>query len=196
MHVGIMRLLPCGILLLFLTQNAGTQLMEPPSGQASRSLRQVTGGLILDGLPSSMDPFTLTLLDDQDSSTQASSDRDPAQQPPESDQGGADKNQRQPEPYSKDEFPRWARDLWRFTVIFVGSIPFTYFFTMEGYDFYKYAESGFSSDSTPWPFRGAAEIQYSSNEQFWIIFSALTASFLISTADFLIGRLSKPDGNR
>ncbi len=170
--------------------------MEPPVGQASLSLRQITGGLNLDGLPSSMDPFTLVLLDDQDSSTQASSDQKPAPQTPEQAAGEEDKDQRQPEPYSKDEFPRWARDLWRFTVIFVGSFPFTYFFTMEGYDFYKYARSGFSSDSTPWPFRGAAEIQYSSNEQFWIIFSALTASFLISTADFLIGRLSKPNGNR
>ncbi len=190
------RLIPCGLLLLFITQNAAAQLMEPPSGQASRSLRQVTGGLDLDGLPSSMDPFTLTPLDDQDSSTHASSDQEPAPKPPEQAPGEAEKGQRQPEPYSKDEFPRWARDLWRFTVIFVGSFPFTYFFTMEGYDFYKYAESGFSSDSMPWPFRGAAEIQYSSNEQFWIIFSALTASFLISTADFLIGRLSKPNGNR
>jgi hypothetical protein len=187
------NLLSCGLLLLLLTQNAAAEPMEASSRESIRALGRTAGALNLEGLPSSMDPFSLTLLDDQGSSEQTPG-QGTQEQTPGTGTGG--KEQRQPEPYSKDEFPRWARDLWRFGVIFVGSIPFTYFFTMEGYDFYNYASSGFSSDSLPWPLRGAAEIQYSSNEQFWIIFSALTASFLIASADFVIGRLSSPNEDR
>jgi hypothetical protein len=171
------KTLTCWLLLLLLAPDSGAQPMEPFNGDSMRALGQAAGALYLEDLPSSLNPFALSTLDDQEPSQQAPVDRTP-------------------EPYSKDEFPKWARDLWRFTVIFVGSIPFTYFFTMEGYDFYKYASSGFSTNSAPWPFRGAEQFAYSSNEEFWIIFTALTASFLVASADFIIGRLSEPHEDR
>jgi hypothetical protein len=99
--------------------------------------------------------------------------------------------QRTPEPYTEDEFPQWARDVWRGGVIFVGSLPFTFFFTLEGYDVYRWTASGFGVSSAPWPFRPASDIKYTAEEQVWLIVGALTASFLVSGADYLIGIFSE-----
>ncbi len=91
------------------------------------------------------------------------------------------------EPYAKEEFPKWMQDLWRAGVIFVGTIPFTYFFTLEGYDLYRYAASGFSASMAPWPFQPASEISYTDNEKIGLIITALSASLLMSAADYILG---------
>jgi hypothetical protein len=104
-----------------------------------------------------------------------------------------------PEPYEKGEFPGWARDLWRAEVVFVGSFPFSIFFTLEGYDFYKYARNGFVASPTspaPWPFTSALDLKYTADEQFWLIVSAATVSLMVSAADFLIGRFLESNAKR
>ncbi len=104
-----------------------------------------------------------------------------------------------PAPYEKGEFPDWAQDLWRAEVIFVGSLPFSIFFTLETYDFIKYAGNGFQSTPTtpaPWPFTSATDIKYSTDEQLWLIFSAATVSLLVSGADFLIRRFFDTNAKR
>ena len=92
-----------------------------------------------------------------------------------------------PEPYAKEEFPGWMQDLWRGSVIFIGSLPFTYFFTLEGFDIYRYASGGFDPALAPWPFRPASEIPYGEEDRFWILGITLTASLLTAAADYLLG---------
>jgi hypothetical protein len=104
--------------------------------------------------------------------------------------------QNAPEPYDKDEFPRWAQDLWRGEVIFFGAFPFAIFFTLEGYDVYKYAASGFSSSMTPWPIRSSSDIKYSVEEQIWLIVVAAAVSLVVSVTDYLLRRLTSPDEAR
>jgi hypothetical protein len=123
-------------------------------------------------LGTAISPFSLTLLDDQPGSQPSSGSGTPAQ--------------KTPEPYKKEEFPLWLQEIWRFNVIFVGSIPFTYFFSLEGYDFYIYAISGFQASLAPWPFRPGSTIPYDAAAQTAIILIALTASSLIAVADIMI----------
>ncbi len=97
-----------------------------------------------------------------------------------------------PAPYEKEEFPRWLQDLWRAEVIFVGALPFAYFFSLEGYDLYKWAagdgNTHFPADLAPWPFRASTAIVYTPDEQTRIIISTLVLALGVSTADFIIGR--------
>jgi hypothetical protein len=91
-----------------------------------------------------------------------------------------------PEPYAENEFPDWLQRVWRAEVIFVGSLPFTYFFTLEGYDIYRWAADNFDVSSAPWPFRPGSTISYTSDEQFWLIIATLSFSGLVTAADFII----------
>jgi len=98
-----------------------------------------------------------------------------------------------PEPYKREEFPQWLQDLWRMEVIFVGSLPFTYFYTLESYDMYRYALSGFDYTQAPWPFRPGAEISYTASEQTWLIVTSVALSAVITAVDFLIDQISRPN---
>jgi hypothetical protein len=100
-----------------------------------------------------------------------------------------------PAPYEKEEFPQWLAELWRAEVVFVGSFPFTLFFTLEGYDTYQFASKGFTASYAPWPFRTAAEITYNDKEKTWLLVSALAASALVSLADFILGHVGKQPEN-
>jgi len=101
----------------------------------------------------------------------------------------------EPEPYTKEEFPEWARQLWRAEVVFVGSFPFTFFFVLEGYDTYKYAANDFSSSYAPWPFRTSDEITYTTDEVFWLVVSALASSAVVSLVDFILGHVGQQPAN-
>ncbi len=93
-----------------------------------------------------------------------------------------------PQPYSPDEFQPWMKDLWRAEVIFVGSIPFTLFFSLESYDLARYFGTGMNSTYTPWPFNTGSTINLNPQEQAWIIVSAVGLSFTIAVVDFMLGR--------
>ena len=107
-----------------------------------------------------------------------------------------------PDPYGKDEFPGWMQDVWRTAVVFVGTLPFSFFFVTEGYDVYRYAFGigsaigPFDPANAPWPFRTAASITYSSTEEFGIIATTLGLSAFAAAVDFTIEHWPKSDENR
>ena len=103
---------------------------------------------------------------------------------------------RTPAPYTQDEFPRWLRELRRAEVIFVGSIPFTMFFTFEGYDTYRYVTNGLDPFYAPWPFRPGSAQQYTAQEKTGILVSAVSLSLVIAAADYVVGRIHERSAHR
>jgi hypothetical protein len=103
---------------------------------------------------------------------------------------------RTPAPYTQDEFPRWLRDLRRAEVIFIGSIPFTMFFTFEGYDTYRYVANGLDPFYAPWPFRPGSAQLYTTQEKTGILVSALSLSLVIAAADYVVGRIHERAARR
>jgi hypothetical protein len=101
-----------------------------------------------------------------------------------------------PAPYSPDEFPAGMKDLWRAEVLFVGSFPFTFFFTIESYDIARYLTNKLDQSYAPWPLRSAVEIGYSDQEKAWLIASAVAFSAVVAGIDFLLGRLNSADNAR
>ncbi len=102
---------------------------------------------------------------------------------------------RTPAPYTPDEFPKWARDMWRAEAVFVGSFPFTLFASLELYDTVRYASNGFSPSYAPWPL-GSTANSYSGEETLWIVFSAISLSMVISGIDYLLGRVNEQSSRR
>ena len=95
-----------------------------------------------------------------------------------------------PKPYSPDEFPRWAADVWRAEVIAVGSFPFALFVTLEVYDTVRYVSNGLNPAYAPWPFGSGSAASYSPAETGWLAVSAVSLSAVIAGIDFFIGRLN------
>jgi hypothetical protein len=93
-----------------------------------------------------------------------------------------------PQPYSPDEFQPWMKEAFRAEAVFVGSFPFTLFFTLEAYDSMRYASNNFSPAYAPWPFGSGTAVTYSAEETLWLALSAVSLSMVISGIDFLIGR--------
>jgi hypothetical protein len=93
-----------------------------------------------------------------------------------------------PQPYSPDEFQSWMKEAWRAEAVFVGSFPFTLFFTLEGYDMMRYVTNRFTPSYAPWPFGSGAAVSYSAEETLWLALSAVSLSMVISGVDFLLGR--------
>jgi hypothetical protein len=79
----------------------------------------------------------------------------------------------------------------RAEAVFVGSFPFTLFFTLEVYDSMRYASNGFSPSYAPWPFGSGTAVTYSGEETLWLALSAVSLSMVISGIDFLIGRANE-----
>lgn len=96
-----------------------------------------------------------------------------------------------PVPWQPDEFPGWMRDLRRGEILFLGSLPFSFFYTFEVYDLYRYAASGLDPLQAPWPFRAAADIQYTDSEKGRLVASALAVSLAVAVTDFVVGRLQR-----
>jgi hypothetical protein len=101
-----------------------------------------------------------------------------------------------PKPYSPDEFPQWAKDLWRAEVITVGSFPFSLFLTLEVYDTWRYVTYGFNPSQAPWPIGSAAGATYSAQETTWLAVSAVSISVFVAGLDFLLGRIYESSKNR
>ncbi len=105
-------------------------------------------------------------------------------------------DERTPTPYGTDEFPPWVRSLRRAEIIFIGSVPFSMFFTFEAYDTYRFVASGLDPSYAPWPFRPGSTQQYSTNEKTWLVVSSLSASLLIAGVDWVIGRINEQHARR
>jgi hypothetical protein len=94
-----------------------------------------------------------------------------------------------PEPYTKDEFPQWLADLRHAEIIFFGSLPVSFLFAFEGVEIGRYIASGEKPEFSPWPVRSASPPAYTTEEQFWIVGSAVVISAVIALVDFIIGQL-------
>jgi hypothetical protein len=95
---------------------------------------------------------------------------------------------RTPQPYSPDEFQGWMKDLYRAEVILVGSLPITLFASLEMYDFYRYFNTGLNATYAPWPFNTGSTLNLTSQEQTWIVVSAVGLSLTVAVVDFMLGR--------
>jgi hypothetical protein len=96
-----------------------------------------------------------------------------------------------PQPYNPDEFPSWMKEAFRAEAVFVGSFPFTLFFTLEAYDSWRYASNGFGPGYAPWPFGSGTSVSYSGEETGWIVASAVSLSLVIAGIDYLIGKVNE-----
>lgn len=93
-----------------------------------------------------------------------------------------------PQPYAPEEFQDWMKEAFRAEAVFVGSFPFTLFFTLEAYDTMRYVSNNLSPGYAPWPFGSGTAVTYSAEETLWLAVSAVSLSMVISGIDFLIGR--------
>ena len=96
-----------------------------------------------------------------------------------------------PKPYEEEEFPQWLRDLRRAEVIMIGAIPFTFFFSIEIFDSYRYVSTNFNSLYAPWPFKGQAVAGYEKRDKHIIIITAVSLSACIAIADYIIIRITR-----
>ena len=101
-----------------------------------------------------------------------------------------------PQPYEPGEFAPWLKDLWRAEAIFVGSFPFSLFFTLEVFDTYRFftpqgnPPQRFNTSYAPWPFGSGAAAGYDRKAEVpYLLISAVSLSVIVSGIDFLIGRL-------
>ena len=103
--------------------------------------------------------------------------------------GKEKEKEKAPEDYRDEEFSPALKALRRAEIIFFGSFPFSFFFTMEGYDLYRYFAHNRDPLYSPWPFQRYGGAPYSSTETVSVLVSALSLSLLVAVADYMIGRI-------
>ncbi len=92
-----------------------------------------------------------------------------------------------PEPYSKDEFPDWAKYLRRFEIVTLGSLPFTTMTASTIYTSIRFAQNGFQSEYIPNPLAfTSSEANLDQSEQKIVIYSAIATSLVIGIIDISI----------
>ena len=94
-----------------------------------------------------------------------------------------------PEEYDDEEFPPFLRNLRRAEIVMLGTFPMTLFLSLEFYDIYRFAASGGASEYAPWPFRAPGAVGYTGGENLGIFLAAISTSLLITTTDYIIGRI-------
>ncbi len=97
---------------------------------------------------------------------------------------------KEPEPYSSDEFPRWLLDLARFEAIFVGALPVTMFYAAIGYDLYRLItnsleDNSFKSEYLP-ELVNSQHAPFTQEEQTNLILVGLAGATVVATIDYII----------
>jgi hypothetical protein len=92
----------------------------------------------------------------------------------------------EPLPYSSEEFAPWLRDLRRGEIIAIGAFPIIYVFTQLGYNLYRFGVHGWDAEYAP--VGNPNRAPYSENETIGVLLGAASASILLATVDYLIGR--------
>ncbi len=96
------------------------------------------------------------------------------------------------EPYTKDEFPQWAKDLRRYEIVSLGSLPFVMLLSTLGYGLYRYFDHGMDASYFPNPFsKGSGAGSLTQQEQMGLLFSSLGISAAIGLADFAIIKVKR-----
>ena len=93
-----------------------------------------------------------------------------------------------PEPYGKDEFPSWVKDLRRTEIITFGSLPFATLGVTLGYGIIKYANG--SSTSIANPFNKSSS-QYSLDEQKKILGISCAVSLALGLTDLGVNHITR-----
>ena len=91
-----------------------------------------------------------------------------------------------PEPYGKDEFPRWAQALRRFEIVSLGAFPLLLSYTRLAVDIARFIGNDFAPEYTPWPFKPTNAIPFTTGEQWSCVYVAAGLSLAFGLADALI----------
>lgn len=93
-----------------------------------------------------------------------------------------------PEPYGKDEFPSWAKDLRRTEIITFGSLPFATLGVTLGYGIIKYANGTSTSIANPF---NKSSSQYSLDEQKKILGISCAVSLALGLTDLGVNHITR-----
>lgn len=88
----------------------------------------------------------------------------------------------EPQPYEPNEFPRPLRDLRRFEIVTLGSVPLTLLFTSLGYRIFRSAGSGVT-----WRESG----NFTPDDRSRVLTIGLSLSLGVGIADLLLGLLER-----
>lgn len=91
-----------------------------------------------------------------------------------------------PEPYKSEEFPQALKDIRRFEIITLGSMPFVMLDSNICYSFIRYYKNDKNPEYKPSPF-GAKN--YTQDEQLGLIFTSLAISSGIGLTDFIVQKI-------
>ena len=91
------------------------------------------------------------------------------------------------EPYTEDSTPSWINDARRFSIISLGSIPFTMLSSTLCYSVYRYCVNGFDEQYIPNPFPTSSEAsKLNSDEQIGLLVTAASLGVIIGIADLIV----------
>ena len=88
-----------------------------------------------------------------------------------------------PKPYEDDEFPQTLKDIRRFEIITLGSLPFVTLDTTLAYSTYRYAKNDFNDAYKPDIFSSSS---FSQDEQRGIILTSATICLGIGITDLVV----------
>jgi len=98
----------------------------------------------------------------------------------------------EPVPYTKEEFPKWMRDLRRAEIIFFGSIPFTMLAARVGYGTYRYYTNNRQSGYEPWPLQQEeTKVPMNKEEKHEVLAVTVGLSLIMASVDFLLGKIEE-----
>ncbi len=92
------------------------------------------------------------------------------------------------EPYTREEFPKWANDLRRGEIIFFGTAPFTFFISTFIHDFYLYYANGYNEEFAPAILGNKTPPVKTNKEKLQIIGISVSFSAVLALIDYLLGK--------
>ena len=105
----------------------------------------------------------------------------------------AQDNSHTPKPYEKDELPQSVKDLRRFEIITLGSLPFVTLDTSLAYSTFRYAQNDFDEAYKPDIF---SKTSYTQEEQTGIILTSVGISLGIGLTDLVIQIIKRSSKKR
>jgi preprotein translocase subunit SecE len=97
-----------------------------------------------------------------------------------------------PEPYTKDSFPQWARDLRRTEIITFGSLPFVTLSVTLGFSLVRFAAHDFDMGYFPNPLaKNTDSAGLSTNDQMMILGMSAAISVAFGLTDLIVTRAKR-----
>lgn len=101
-------------------------------------------------------------------------------------------SQNEPKPYSDDEFPSYSKDIRRFEIITLGSLPFIVFDSVLVYSGIKWSSNNFEG-AFPNPF--SAKSGLTKEEMTGVLLTSLGISLCIAITDLIINKVKANKNN-